>query len=265
MRLGMCCCGGTAQCQACLYSQLPADWASRDYRLEIPKAKGTQYGRISSTPSGLFTGPCDGDMYWNRDPCGFAWGSDAKFPYSKFSNCAPGSWPFCAAVASFPIEQLGGFLTGNMVPQMLYPPYIADLIYENNDGYNGWSIRALIQRCQGDGFGLGSQNCNCENRTSALIFYQWIFTFSYSDGCAIRYAGGVIALRLWYLSDPFVISQGIADRLYLRKWDITGTTDAGVCPGDSLLRQCQDLCARGPCPFDSSGLFPPYCDIVRVQ
>lgn len=263
MRLGMCCCGGTAQCQACLFSQLPADWAARDYRLEIPSARGAQYGRQDGTPAGLFTGPCDGDMYWNRDPCGFAWGSDAKFVYPRFSNCAPGSWPFCAAVASFPIEELGGFTTGNMVPQMLFEPYIAEFIYENNDGYNGWSIRAFIQRCKGAG--LGTSGCNCENRTIARILYKWIYTFSYSDGCATRFSGGVIELTLTYLSDPFVISQGIANRLYLRSWDMYGTSDAAVCPGDSLVRQCQNFCALGPCSFEGSSIFPPYCDIIRVQ
>lgn len=252
MKLGLCCCGSppTPSCNPC--PALPSDWSTRTYKLFVPSVTPVTYGRISATPSGLYTGPCDsGDSYWSRPQCNFDFTGKFPYTYPVYESCAPGNWPNCAEAGSIGPRNIGGINTDNFVPQMTSSSSQANFLLGVVDP-NGWSIGVNIQRCHGGPF--FSPCPGCENRTLVTLNYSWFYEYTYNDSCRVVTANQTLTLRLTYLSDPFDTPTGIGRICYLRSWAISPYP--GFCPPETGARACANNCSLGPCSFEGSGNFP---------
>jgi hypothetical protein len=251
------CCCSVAQCGSC--ASLPSDWSTRDYRLFIPTMKPVTYGRLSSAPSGLYTGPCvPSDAYWSLAECGFNFATGAHYELgNKRANCVDPIPEYCADVITH-AREIGGFSTDNLVPSITYNTETATRFYNltGGVGINAWSIEVTINRC----IGLFLPSCvECTNRTRISIRYGFFNQSNYNDGCSTVLLTGVNSyVFLGYLSNPYTLAEGIGKTCYLRYWSI----ERSGCAGETGARQCDDVCALGPCSFFGSSNFPSTVTIT---
>ena len=251
------CCCSVAQCGAC--PSLPGDWSTRDYRLFIPTMKPVTYGRVTTVPSGLYTGPCvPADPYWSLDECGFNFATGAHYELgNKLANCVDPFPEYCLDVVTH-AREIGGFSTDNLVPSITFSTQIATRFYNltGPPGTNAWSIEAQIGRCMG---GFGSACPECTNRTRVTIRYGFFNQSNYNNGCGTVLLTGVSSyVYLEYLSNPYSLAEGIGKTCYLRYWSI----EEGGCAGETGARQCDDYCSLGPCSFFGSSNFPSTVTIT---
>ena len=252
------CCCSAAICGSC--SPLPSDWLTRDYKLYIPYMTPVNYGRVSSVPTGNYTGPCDlGNPYWSLDPCGFDFTSGFLYDIGNELATCTDNPDFCAKVISYP-RSIGGFSTDNLVPSITTSTGVATRVYNFTGpvGTNTWSIDVEVRRCMG---GFGTICVDCTNRTVVTLVYTYGNQSYYNNNCDTVLSNGVVRqMRFEYVSDPYTAAEGIGKTCYLRYWSMAGST--AFCAPETGARQCADYCALGLCSFYGSGNFPSTVEIT---
>lgn len=260
MSLLRCCCAGSssgASCGTC--PALPADWATREYRLDIPQAFPLQYSDPqvpSSSPLDL--GWCDPADDGVVGKCQYV---NRLYGYWQWwSPCTTESVYVCWKRSKEMVPQYGGGYWNTLRPDIsATPPHNAAKVVDFGNATNGGRITLSLQRCA---TGTPAPPTPCANRTRLDVYVELWQQYSYQN-CPTQAVQTVTVLCTYeatYLGDPYTAAEAISPTLYLKNFHhITprhycSTPDSGywqVADFWSLSTAAGGVLTTSPCPLPS--------------